>query len=265
MAEDAHGFAGPSDEEDARDRLIAELREAVFARDEFVAIAAHELRNPMTPILMQVGSLAAAIEEPGGCVPHVLRPRVELLQVAVQEFLRRATALLDTSRITSGQLTLERSVVDFSEVARDVLRRQAIAAQLARCEVQADLADRVVGRWDRMALEQITENLVSNAIKFGAGAPVVIRVSAHGQRARLMVRDNGIGIPEADRERIFERFERAVTRREHGGFGVGLWLSNQLVRAMDGTMHVSSEAGQGASFEVDLPLDERDGEREGAV
>lgn len=264
IAEDARGRERPANEMDDRDRLIAQLREAVFARDEFVAIAAHELRNPMTPILMQVESLAAAIEEPDGCRPDVLRPRLELLQFAIQGFLRRSTALLETSRITSGQFTLEFTGVDFAEVVRDVLRHQSLAAKIARCELQVDLASPVVGHWDRMALEQIVENLVSNAIKFGAGSAVEVRLAVQGARAQLTVRDNGVGIPEADQARIFERFERAVTRREHGGFGVGLWLCNQLVKAMNGTMTVSSEAGNGAQFTVDLPLRQLDQQPERA-
>ena len=95
---------------------------------------------------------------------------------------------------------------------------------------------------------------MSNAIKFGAGKPVDVALRADGRAARLTIRDRGIGISEEDRARIFKRFERAVTRREHGGFGVGLWLANQLVAAMGGAVAVESAPGEGTNFTVTLPL-----------
>src|SRR3712207_2035844 len=125
---------------------------------------------------------------------------------------------------------------------------------MARSELRADLQEGVVGMWDRLALEQVAENLLSNAIKFGAGKPVGIALSSDGCTARLAVRDRGIGIPEEARARIFQRFERAVTRREHGGFGVGLWLANRLVVAMGGVVAVESAPGEGTTFTVTLPL-----------
>jgi signal transduction histidine kinase len=111
-----------------------------------------------------------------------------------------------------------------------------------------------VGCWDRLALEQITENLLSNAIKFGAGKPVTVILRADAHTARLSVQDQGIGISEKDRERVFQRFERAVTRREHGGFGIGLWVSNQLVTAMGGSIAIESTPGKGTRFTVTLPI-----------
>jgi two-component system, OmpR family, sensor kinase len=237
-----------------KDRLIEELREAVRARDEFVAIAAHELRNPMTPILMQVHNLITAARDPLRCRLEVLGPRLDLLEHAVRDFVRRSTTLLDVSRIAAGNLRIEPSKVDLSEIARGVVDRAEPAARLARSRLEADLQDGVVGMWDRLALEQVVENLLSNALKFGAGKPVTLTLRSDGQAAQLAVGDRGIGISEADRARIFQRFERAVTQREHGGFGVGLWLANQLVVAMGGTIDIESTPGEGATFLVRLPL-----------
>jgi signal transduction histidine kinase len=244
---------GLCDEAD-KDRLIGELREAVRARDEFVAIAAHELRNPMTPILMQVSGLAAAVRDPRRCRPELLVPRLEALEHAVREFVRRSTALLDVSRIAAGNVRIEAAEVDLSHVVRGVVDRAGVAARMARGPLEADLEEGVVGIWDRLALEQVAENLLSNALKFGAGKPVAVALTSDGQTARLAVRDRGIGISEADRARIFGRFERAVTRREHGGFGIGLWLANQLVLAMGGAIAVEGAPGEGTTFTVTLPL-----------
>jgi two-component system, OmpR family, sensor kinase len=237
-----------------KDRLIEELREAVRARDEFVSIAAHELRNPMTPILMQVDGLLAAAKNPDRCRPEILKPRVELLERAVNEFVRRATALLDVSRVAAGNVRIELTEVDLSRVVREVVDRLAGAAKMVRCQVKPDLQEGVVGMWDQLAVEQIVENLLTNALKFGAGRPVGIALSSSGRTARLTIRDQGIGISEEDRARIFQRFERAVVQREHGGFGLGLWLVNQLVEAMGGTISVESARSEGSSFTVALPI-----------
>jgi signal transduction histidine kinase len=245
---------GGRDSETDKDRLIEELREAVRARDEFVAIAAHELRNPMTPILMQVSGLAAAARDPRRCRPELLAPRLEILEHAVRDFVRRATTLLDVSRIAAGNVRIEATEVDLTRVVRGVVDRAAVAARMARSPLEADLQEGVVGTWDRLALEQVAENLLSNAIKFGAGKPVGVALTSNGRTARLAVRDRGIGISEADRARIFGRFERAVARREHGDFGVGLWLANQLVTAMGGAIAVEGAPGEGTTFTVTLPL-----------
>ena len=237
-----------------KDRLIEELREAVRARDEFVAIAAHELRNPMTPILMQVHNLAAAARSPRRCRPEVLAPRLELLEHAVRDFVRRSTTLLDVSRVAAGNVRIEPAEVDLSCVVRGVVDRAGVAARMARSPLEADLQEGVVGTWDRLALEQVAENLLSNALKFGAGKPVAVALRADGQAARLAIRDRGIGISEEDRARVFGRFERVVARREHGGFGVGLWLAGRLVAAMGGSIAVEGAPGEGTTFTVTLPL-----------
>jgi two-component system, OmpR family, sensor kinase len=237
-----------------KDRLIAELREAVRARDEFVAIAAQELRNPMTPILLQVSALLAAARDPRRCRPEVLAPRLEVLELAAREFVRRSTTLLDVSRVAAGNVRIEAAEVNLSGVVRGVVDRAGVAARMARSRLEADLQGGVVGSLDRLAVEQVAENLLSNAIKFGAGRPVRVVLRADGLTARLIVRDQGIGISEEDRARVFQRFERAVTSREHGGFGVGLWLANQLVSALGGAVEVESGSGAGTTFTVTLPL-----------
>ena len=240
--------------ENEKDRLIEELRDAVRARDEFVSIAAHELRNPMTPILVQVHRLLANARRTDRCRPEILGPQVEILERAVNAFVRRATALLDVSRIAAGNVTIELTETDLSRVVQEVMDRLASAARMARCRIDPDLQGGVVGMWDPLAVEQVVENLLSNALKFGAGRPVGLALRSDGHTARLTICDQGIGISEEDRARIFQRFERAVVRREHGGFGVGLWVTNQLVTAMGGTISIESAPGQGSSFTVALPV-----------
>jgi signal transduction histidine kinase len=126
---------------------------------------------------------------------------------------------------------------------------------VAGCAPELAAAAPVVGRWDRLRLEQVLTNLLSNAIKYGAGRPIEISVEATDERARLSVRDQGIGIPPEHHGRIFERFQRAVSRRHYGGFGLGLWISRRTVEAMGGTLTLASTPGQGATFVVELPRD----------
>ncbi len=234
-------------------QLIRELGDAVAARDSFIAIAGHELRNPMGTVLVAATNLVhrlARSEEP---VPAWLAPRLGILERQARSFVRRATTLLDVSRISAGNLSLDPEIVDFSQLTRDTLELFSHDFERGRCVLQTSIEASVCGWWDRIALEQILHNLVQNAIKYGAGKPIAVTISASGGRARLSVADQGIGISVADRERIFARFERAVTERTHGGFGLGLWITQQLVKAHGGTIRVTSEPGAGSIFDVELP------------
>jgi signal transduction histidine kinase len=112
----------------------------------------------------------------------------------------------------------------------------------------------VVGSWDRLRVETVVTNLVSNALKFGGGKPVEVSLRRAGEVARLSVTDRGIGIAPEEQGRIFEKFECAVPRRHYGGFGLGLWIVRQLVVAHGGTVRVDSQEGHGSTFTVDLPL-----------
>jgi signal transduction histidine kinase len=111
----------------------------------------------------------------------------------------------------------------------------------------------ITGNWDRLRLEQVVSNLISNAIKYGGGKPIAVLVEGDDELGCLIVRDEGIGIAEVDQQRIFDRFERTVTVHRVGGFGLGLWISKQIVEAHGGTIRVQSEPGAGSSFVVQLP------------
>jgi signal transduction histidine kinase len=111
-----------------------------------------------------------------------------------------------------------------------------------------------VGRWDRLRLERVLTNLLSNALKYGRGQPVEVRVRRVGELARLEVRDHGPGIPLEEQPYVFERFKRVSSAVEKAGFGLGLYIVRQLVEAHGGTTRVESVPGEGAAFIVELPL-----------
>jgi len=237
---------------DELQRRIAQLTEAVLARDNFLAVAAHELRNPMTPILGHVQRLHRLVRSRACSLGEVEQglARIELL---IELYLKRATTLLDVSRITTGKLKLETEPVDVSELVRHVAASHEAAAQYARVPLHLRIQGGIVASCNRLALEQILDNLLLNAVKYGAGKPVEVVLDGDDQMFRLTVRDHGIGISSEAQARIFERFERAVATGTQGGFGVGLWVVGQLVDAMGGHVAVDSVADNGSTFVVTLP------------
>ncbi|HEY3817260.1 MAG TPA: HAMP domain-containing sensor histidine kinase [Polyangiaceae bacterium] len=233
-------------------RDIAELKEAVAARDSFIATAGHELRNPLSALVLNATSMAFLAKSDPGMPPWLLG-RLAALDRQARRFVRRTTTLLDVSRITTGGLRLDRRLVALDGVVREVGSDLADEAARAGCPVELALDDAVVGHWDPTALEQIACNLLSNAIKYGAGLPVTVHVQADPAVASLSVRDHGIGISDEDHARIFERFERAVMGGDRPGFGVGLWIARQLAVAHGGDIAVESRRGEGSVFTATLP------------
>ena len=229
------------------------LMEAVAARDTFIAVAAHELRNPMTPMIGQIDLLLNGLRA-GRYSPKQVEQRLERVRLVMNQYLKRAATLLDVSRITSGKLRLEPSPFDLCELVREIADTFAAVARHAGAQITINAPANIPGTWDRLATEQIIDNLVSNAIKYGAHRPVEVCAEEHGNTVCIRVRDHGPGISLEDRARIFGRFERAVGSDERrSGFGVGLWVVGQLVDAMGGTIKVGDAQGGGSVFIVDLP------------
>jgi len=232
---------------------IAELEQQLQARDEFLSIAAHELRNPMHSLLLQV---SAAVQVARQQEVQPLVRRLERVQQIVDRYVKRASLLLDVGRMNATQMRPHVEPVDFAEVVREVVESYAPEAAFNRSPLNVRIPQTLCGRWDRLALEQIVSNLISNAIKFGAGAPIDVTLTSKQASVQFEVRDHGIGIADVDQERIFGRFERLSTQPSHpAGAGVGLWLVRGLVESHGGSIAVHSASAQGATFTVVLPLD----------
>src|SRR5699024_5951564 len=129
---------------------------------------------------------------------------------------------------------------DLVALAQDVVVRFADDAARAGCELQLQADDAAVGQWDRMRVEQVLVNLLTNALKFGAGKPIEIDIDSDGREARLVVRDHGIGIADEVQEKIFQRFERAESSRTYGGLGLGLYIVQRIVAAHGGRITLAS-------------------------
>ena len=233
-------------------RLYRASKQAVTLRDEFLSVASHELRTPLTS--MQLAVQSALTLEPGANEDFV-RHALSSAARQTRRLTRLVDALLDVSRIQAGRLELVREPTDLVALAREVAALLAEDARRAGCEVVVE-SERptLVGNWDRARLEQVLTNLLSNALKYGAGAPVRIGLRPLEGRVRVDVRDRGIGISPDERGRIFERFERAVSARHYGGLGLGLYIVRRIVDAHGGHIAVESAPGSGANFVVELPL-----------
>jgi signal transduction histidine kinase len=143
--------------------------------------------------------------------------------------------------------------VDVAAVVREIGTRLEPEAAQVESSLTLEIPEGLTIRSDRMRLEQVAENLLTNAIKYGAGQPIHVRLEASSERITLSVKDQGIGIAPEHQARIFERFERAVSERNYGGLGLGLYITHTIVEALGGTIRVDSQVGQGACFTVELP------------
>jgi signal transduction histidine kinase len=251
---DEHLMLERARSDEGLDQILAELADAVRIREEFLTLASHQLKTPLTPLALSLQSLAReAAKQPDSSFAQHVNGYIDTATRQVRKLSELVAELLDVSGMTSGKLRLALEPVDLGTVVRDVAARYRPRAEKASCVLDVE-APRVTGRWDELRLEQVVTNLIENAITFGPGKPIRIRLQATSEKARLTVRDEGIGIAQSHRSRIFERFERAVSSRNHGGFGLGLYICRTIVQALDGTISVQSEPGRGSTFTVELPL-----------
>jgi predicted ATPase/signal transduction histidine kinase len=227
-------------------RLYRQTVEALRLRDEFLTVAAHELRTPITSLALTLDSMNRSAEpESSRNIGRALRQG--------QRLKRLVGELLDVTRLESGHLHISPEQVELGTLARDVVDRFTPELTSAQCSIVIDAELPVFGWWDRSQIEQVLTNLLSNAIKFGPGKQIEISVGREREIARLVVRDHGIGIDPAAQSRLFQRFGRAVSERHYGGLGLGLYICRRIIEAHDGSIRVLSQPGEGATFTVELP------------
>ncbi|RKH49321.1 hybrid sensor histidine kinase/response regulator [Corallococcus sp. AB050B] len=235
-------------------RLQARAQDAVRARDRFLRIAGHELRTPLTVLRLNLERAVEMVKgdaDAGGSMQKRLEPAVRQLtrlQVLVE-------SLADVSRLSAQDVTLLVDTVDLSQVVREQVERFQIPARSASVALAVELPEVPVLLFgDRRMLEQAVGHLLSNAIKFGEDRPAKVRLSTHEGHAVLAVEDQGVGIAPEDQARIFRRFERVASSGRFEGLGLGLYLAQEIAAAHEGALTVKSALGQGACFELKLPL-----------
>lgn len=253
--EPPHLALAGSDSDDARVDWMVEqlvrfraselrLQEAIAARDEFLTLASHELRTPLNALNLAVETLGRST---------ITDQHLERIKRQVDRLNRLLDSTFDVSRLRDPRRRLEPELCDLQKIVAEVVSRFELESIQSRSPISSDVPQ-ILGYWDRRALDQILSNLMSNALKYGHGRSIEVSGEQDGDRAVLRVRDHGIGIPPEHRERIFERFARAVSTRSYSGFGLGLWIVRESAAAMGGSVTVSDAGGHGTLFEVSLPL-----------
>jgi PAS domain S-box-containing protein len=234
-------------------RLYREAQRAIALRDDFVSIASHELRTPLTSLQLHVEGLLRSAQrgEAPGSSRHLAKLQAVARQVTRQE--RLVHELLDFSRVSEGGLDFQLEEFDLSELLEEVADRFEEDLARRQCTLELDTTGPVLGTWERLRMDQVITNLLSNALKYAPSTAIRLKLEADEGSATLHVIDRGPGIAPEDQERIFRRFERAVSRRNYGGFGLGLWLVREIVTRHGGNVSVRSDPGQGATFTVVVP------------
>jgi two-component system CheB/CheR fusion protein len=241
----------------------AALREALRVRDEFLSIASHELKTPLTSLKLQVQIKKRRLQagDDSAFSREKLQKQFDSDEQQISRIARLVDDMLDITRINAGKLAIRPEPIFLDEVVRDVAARFHEQLRQAGSELELDLPGSVHGHWDRFRIEQVVTNLISNAIKYGAGKPILVKVESDEQCATLIVQDQGMGIAKADQARIFERFERAVSLNEVTGLGLGLYIVKEILEAHGGSIRVESELSKGSRFIVTLPLNAQGGPR----
>jgi signal transduction histidine kinase len=228
---------------------LARAQEAVRLRDEFLSLASHELKTPLTALQLQLETLRDGV----GASDRAMIAKLDRSRRACARLTELIEALLDVSRIATGRFELTLEQADVAQIVSTAVDRMHEAAEAAGCTLSV-AADPAIGTWDRSRIDQVVTNLVGNAIRYAAGTPIEVAVSGRDDAVVIEVRDRGPGLPESQLARIFERFERAASMRHYGGLGLGLYVVRQVVEAHGGSVSARNAAGGGACFTVRLPL-----------
>nr|WP_255428116.1 HAMP domain-containing sensor histidine kinase [Ramlibacter cellulosilyticus] len=228
------------------------LQQALAARDRQLSIATHELRTPISSILLNLQMLERTARLKGPLDAESVARLLAVPSRQLRRLTRMVDLLLDSAQVENERLVLDLQPLELCELVHDAAGRLAERARDAGCELSLDACEPVHGHWDRLRLEQVVTNLLTNAIKYGGGR-VEVRTSG-GSEALLVVRDHGPGIADEDQQRIFEPFERLPSAAREDGAGLGLYIVREIVRAHGGHISVASVPGEGATFTVSLPI-----------
>ncbi len=232
-----------------------ELQAAIRLREDFISVASHELRTPLSALTLQLQHLDRLLKKTQGeVVTETLAKRIGSAVRNADRLALLVGSLLDVSQIARGKLELHFEELDLAALTREVAERFHYEAAQSGSSIAISASRPVSGRWDRLRIEQVIGNLLSNALKYGPGKPIAIAVDENDGVATLSVEDEGIGIEPDKLQRIFECFERGVSVQNYGGLGLGLYIVRQIVRALGGAVAVESEVGVGSRFVVSIPL-----------
>ena|SRR5258708_3082408 len=238
------------------EKKYAIAKEEIQSRDEFLSIASHELKTPLTSMLLQIQTALHNIRNVSLAqfsVEHLLK-MLESAENQTKRLSRMITDLLNVSLITTGKMDLDLEELDLSELVRNVVDDFDQKLKKENYNVVFEADNSIIGYWDKVRIEQAVSNLLSNAIKYGKGKPITVQVSQSNGVGKILVKDQGIGIPHKEQNRVFALFQRAVSANDYKGLGVGLYITHQIIKAHEGKISVTSQENRGSTFTIELPL-----------
>lgn len=235
-----------------RKRLELELLESIKLRDEFISIASHELKTPLTALYLQLQMLERSIPEEyrnEKCTEYTSKAieSCRVLKSLIEE-------LLDITQIRVNKLNLHPQQMELNQTIVHIIAHLSEDLKLSKSKLNFNSLNHINSHWDKNRIKQIITNLISNAIKYGEGKPIEVSTEVKDGKAIIKVKDHGEGIDKKYHETIFNCFQRVVSREKVSGLGLGLYIVRQLVEAHNGTVKVESEPGKGALFIVELPI-----------
>jgi PAS domain S-box-containing protein len=250
LAEDLASRAGTAVD---NARLYQEAQEAVAARQDFLSVAAHELKTPITGIVTSTDLALRQVDRPAGPDLDRLRQVLQVLDRQTSKFADLVAQLLDISRIEAGRLVLAREPTDLARLVEDVAARKRLEVDQRTITVHSPPS--VPAVVDPVRVEQVLTNLLSNAVKYSpGGGPIDVEVSTPEPDAvSIAVRDRGIGIPVEHRARLFDRFYRIRPADRVAGMGLGLFISRQIAEAHGGRIEAEFPPDGGTRFVITLP------------
>ncbi len=229
----------------------------IKARDQFLSIISHELKTPLTVMLLNLHSLSKSIQS-DSLASFSIHELVKILKNSEQQIkwlTLMINDLLDVSLITTGRMDLKLENTDLVAITKQVIQSFSEVLKREKNKVKIQTKSAVVGKWDKLRLEQAITNLISNAIKYGNGKPIEIKIFKSGNQGKFIIKDQGIGISPHEQKVIFDLFKRVSGPGEYKkGLGVGLFITSQIVKIHDGKIKVYSIPTKGATFTIELPL-----------
>ncbi len=223
-------------------------------RENFLSIASHELRTPLTALNLQLenlGRMARQSQDASFCARMSEKMARAFKQTG--RLSQLIDNLLDVVALRTGTIKVATTLTQVKQFLKLTLDRWIHEAHKAGCVLSVECPDTITGMWDGYRMGQVLDHLLANAIKYGAGRPIELKVQHNDSEILLTLKDGGIGVPPHVAERIFGAFERAVSPREFGGLGLGLFLSRGIVEAHGGHMRVCTQDVHGAEFHITLP------------
>ncbi len=237
---------------------ISHANQNIALRDEFLSIASHELKTPLTTVVLQLQSTLHNIRNVSlseFSVEHLLKV-LQSMQNQTNRLSKMINDLLNISLITTHKMELELEDVDLSTLVQDIVDNFKIKEKYQRegSKINVNIKNGILGTWDKLRLEQVLDNLISNALKYGNNNPITVELERQNSTAIIKVIDQGIGIRPSEIEKIFSLFKRGDVEKDYKGLGIGLYIASQIIALHGGKIDLKSKLNSGSTFTVYLPI-----------